>query len=781
VGRRRRVVSLGVLLATGLALAITIPRLRFTTEITHFLPGDSGQAGEVAGLLASGETARIMVLDLTLGRSAPAGKLEAAASALVAFLRGQPDVASARSGVTDEDVAALLRFLSSWPGSTFVPAEATTEAGMRARLLDLQDRLASPLSAFVRPIAPHDPLGGTLDLLDALRRAQGSALVDEGGVLLTADRAHAFVFVETRSSPFDTGAQRAFRAALDGWLRAAAPPSARLQTAGAAQFAIASEAVIKRDINRIGVLSTIGTVALFLLLFGSVRMIALGLVPMLFGSAVALIACHVLFGAIHGITLAFGTSLLGLGIDYVEHYYTHVALDPATDPAATMRSVGPSIGLGGLTTIIGFAGLAASGVAGLREMALFAVVAIAASLAATYFLVPPWMPRDYRPPRTLARLDRAALALLRWLTRRAPTRAQRVAAVAVAALMAAGAVGVAGARFSDDVNLLIDESGPEVRDERAVRARLGVEDTSTFAVVTGADDEALLAALGRVTGELERARAAGALASFVPLGRLLPSAAEQRARLAAARAAAPRLRALMSELGFVPEQFQPYWQALDGAPAALTLAAMRRSPLAPYLATWVPRGATPTVLVPLAGVTDLDALRARVPDATIMAPSRTVVELFRGLRTRTLVASALGLLVIFGLLAARYRSLASATAALMPAALACTATVLVLGAAGVSLTILHIMALLLVVSLAVDFGIFLVEKAATLEGAARTLVSILTASLTTVLSFGLLSYSANPGLASLGITLTLGTATGMISCVLAGWWIARPRAVTVPP
>ncbi|HKE20184.1 MAG TPA: hypothetical protein VKB80_35160, partial [Kofleriaceae bacterium] len=84
-------------------------------------------------------------------------------------------------------------------------------------------------------------------------------------------------------------------------------------------------------------------------------------------------------------------------------------------------------------------------------------------------------------------------------------------------------------------------------------------------------------------------------------------------------------------------------------------------------------------------------------------------------------------------------------------------------------------------SLAVDFGIFLVEKAATLEGVARTLVSILTASLTTVLSFGLLSYSANPGLASLGITLTLGTATGMISCVLAGWWIARPRAVAVPP
>jgi predicted exporter len=774
-------VSLVVLLATALGLALTIPRLRFTTEITHFLPRDSaGSGAQVAGLLASGETARIMVLDLTLGPAAPAGSLEATAAALVAFLRRQPDVEFAHSGVTDEDAAAFLRFLSSWPGSTFVPAAAYSDAEMRARLLDLQDRLASTLSVVVRPIAPRDPLGGIFQVVDALRQAQGQALVDDGGVLLTADRRHAFVFAQTRSSPFDTTAQRAFRAALDGWLRATAPPSARLQTAGAAQFAIASEAEIRRDINRIGVLSTVGTIALFLVLFGSVRLIALGLVPMLFGSAVALIACHALFGTIHGITLAFGTSLLGLGIDYVEHYYTHVVLDPATDPAATMRSVGPSIALGAATTIIGFAGIAASGVAGLREMALFSVVAIAAALVATYYLVPPWMPRGYRPPRTLARLDRAALALLRWLTRRAPTRAQRGAAIAVAGLLAVAGIGVAGARFSDDVNLLMNESSPALRDERAVRARLGVEEASTFAVVTGADDEALLAALGRVDSELERAQAAGAVGSFVPLGRLLPGRAEQLARRAAARAAAPRLRALMSELGFVPEQFQPYWDGLDAAPSVLTLEAMRRSPLAPYLATWAPPGATPTVLVPLSGVADLDALRARVPGAFIMAPSRTVVELFHGLRTRTLVASGLGLVVILGLLAVRYRSLSRAAAALLPAGLACIATVVVLSAAGVSLTILHVMALLLVVSLAVDFGIFLVEKAASLEGAARTLVSIFTASLTTVLSFGLLSASANPGLASLGITLTLGTTFGMLSCLLAAWWIARPRAAAVP-
>ncbi len=776
----RRVVSLVVLLATALGVVLAAPSLRFTTAITHFLPDDSDRGGaQIAGLLANVETARVMVLDLTMGPAAPDPALRSATSALIAFLRARPDVEFAHSGVTDADAAVILGFLASFPGSTFVPTMAHTEPVLRARLTELQDQLASPLSMVIRPIAPRDPLGGVWRTLAVLRQARSQTLVDDDGILFTADRSHAFVFVQTRASPFDTEAQIALRAALDDWFRTEAPPAARLQTAGAAQIAIASEAQIKGDINRIGIISTIGTIALFLVLFGSVRLIALGLVPMIFGSAVALLVCHATYGAIHGITIAFGTSLLGLGIDYVEHFYTHLALDPTTDPTTTMRSVGPSIALGAVTTIIGFVGIAASGVAGLREMALFSVVAMAAAFGATYLLLPPWVPRSYRPPRTLGKLDRVSYALLGRLTRRPPTRFQR--SLVVAAALAAAAMGLVTARFSDNVSLLVDDHGPNMRDEREVRARLGDEDASTFAVVTGSDDDHLLLALDGVTDELERAQAADALASFVRLGGLLPSGTEQLVRRAAALAAAPLLRTLMTELGFVPEGFQPYFDSL-AAPAeeVLTLDALRRSPLAPYLAFWAPRSATPTILVPLAGVRDLDDLRARVTGAVIMAPSQTVIALFRGVRVRTLVASALGLLAIFALLAIRYRGVRSATAALLPAVLACVATVIVLSAARVALTILHIMALLLVVSLGVDFGIFFVEKAETLAGAARTMVSIFAASLTTVLSFGLLSISENPGLAALGVTLTLGTTFGMVSCVLVAWWLGQANVVAEP-
>ncbi len=776
---RGRAATVVVLLGIAIGFAVAIPYVRFTTKITAFLPDDTEDRGaQIAALLAESELSRVMMIDLTLGEPAPASahghdRLRTLALSLVEFLRAQPDVSSARSGFTETDVSAMLEFLGQWPPTTFVPREAYGDAALRARLTRLKEDLGGPMGMVIRQTAPRDPLGGTWEPLEALRGAQGSTLVDEDGVVFTADRLHAFVFVETRSSTFQSDAQQKFRALLDGWMARSTAPPARMQTAGTAQYAIASEAQIKGDVNRIGIVSTVGIVILFLVMFGSLRLIALGIIPMVFGSAVAVLVCQAVFGEIHGITIAFGTSLLGVGLDYVEHYYAHFVLTPELPAAATMKRVAPSIALGALTTIIGFVGIAASGLGGLRQMAMFSVVAIIASMTATLWIVPQWMPTKYRPPRTLALMNRAVLALLVKLTNFAWTRPSRLAVMGLAVI--AAIAGVSAAQFSDNVNMLVNEHGPHVVEDRAVRARLGPE-TSSFAVVTAPTDEALLAAIGTATAELERARAAGHVTSFVALDRILPSREEQTARLAAARAAEPRLRSAMTELEFVPEQFAEFWDALgQPAPKILTLVDLRTSPIAPLLTAWIPAQSRPIALIPLVGVTDPAVLRAAVPSATIVVPQETIVELFRGVRIRTVISSLIGFAAIFVLLAVRYRSSKKALVALAPALLACVATVGTLVAIGTPLTILHVMSLLLVVSLGVDFGIFFVDTTESLEESARTMVSILTAAVTTILSFGLLGLSGSPGLAAIGVTVTLGVTFSLVFCfVMAS--LAGPRS-----
>jgi predicted exporter len=762
-GWRGRAATLIVVAATAIGFALAVPYLRFSTKITEFLPDSADRGAQIAALLADSELARVMIIDLSLGEpQGSSDRLAGLTRSLLAFLRAQPDVAVARSGFTEDDAAAVLAFLQTWPPTTFLPREAYGDDALRARLGDLRDQLAGPAGLVVRQTAPRDPLGGAWEPLRALQAARRGDVVDEGGVLLTADRRHAFAFVETRSSPFDSDAQRAFRGVLDGWMARMAPPPARMQTAGSAQFAIASEEQIRGDVSRIGWISTIGILAIFLVLFGSIRMILLGFVPMLFGSAIAVLACQAVFGEIHGITIAFGTSLLGVGLDYVEHYYAHFVLTPAQPAQVTMRHVAPSLALGAVTTILGFVGIAASGVAGLRQMAVFSMIAILASLAATYWIVPPWMPAHYRAPRSLAVVNRGALAMLRRLTRRTWGRHWRRTALVLA--LVATAVCAATAGFSDHVNMLVSDTGAHVIDDRAVRARLG-QDAGSFAVITADSDDALAAAIAATTAELTRAQAAGSVALFVPLARLLPSRDEQLARHAAARDAAPRIRRILEELDFVPAQFQPFWDALAAPPRILTLADLRRSPLAPIVTAWLPAQTTPIALIPLVGATDLARLRTQVPSAAIIAPADTIAEAFRAVRIRVVVASLLGLVAIFLLLLARYRSARVSLIALVPGILACVATVGTLIAAGVPLTILHVMSLLLVVSMGVDFGIFLVDTTDTLEESARTMVSILTASLTTILSFGLLGLSDSPGLAALGVTVTLGVTFSLVLCV----------------
>jgi predicted exporter len=773
---RARAATLAVVAVTGIVFALAAPHFKFSTKITEFLPDDKENRGaQIAALLAESELSKVMVIDLSL--TVPSTeKLAAAALALETHLKALPDVAMARSGFTDTDLNQMMTFLAVWPPTTFLPSSAYTEPALRARLSDLKEQLGGPMGVMIRQTAPRDPLGGTWEPLQALRSSQGNAIIDEDGVVYTPDHLHAFVFVETRSSSFDSDAQRAFREVLDDWL--AANPGVTMQTAGAAQFAIASEAQIKGDVNRIGIVSTIGILLIFLALFGSVRMILVGFVPMIFGSAVAVLACQLIFGEIHGITIAFGTSLLGVGLDYVEHYYAHFVLTPEVPAKTTMKIVAPSIVLGAVTTIIGFVGLAAAGLGGLRQMAVFSVIAIVASMASTIWMVPPWMPVTYKPPRTLAVVDRVVFRLMKRLTSRTWSKGARIAILVGAVVIMAAGVRVA--RFSDNVNMLVSDKGAHVVQDTAVRSRLGPE-SSTFAVITAGTDEALLIEIGRATDELEAARGAGGLTSFVPLGRILPSASEQVARFTAARTAVPVTRKVMEELEFVPDQFTEYWTALQAtAPKVLSLGDVRSSPLAPLLAAWVPAQTMPIALIPLVGVKDVAALQALVPSATIVAPSQTIVDLFRGVRIRTVVSSLLGLAAILLLLLARYRSLRKVVVAVAPAILACVAAVGTMVAMGISLNILHVMSLLLVVSLGVDFGIFFVDTNTSLEEAARTMVSIITASLTTILSFGLLGLSSSPGLAAIGVTVTLGVTFSLLTCFLMAS-LAGPKLVAKEP
>ena len=106
------------------------------------------------------------------------------------------------------------------------------------------------------------------------------------------------------------------------------------------------------------------------------------------GFAAGAVACILVFGEVHGMTIAFGASLIGVSIDYAVHFYCHQALAPAATPRATMTRILPGLLLGCGTTVVGFVVLLVATFPGLREMALFAAVGLLASLAAAWAFLP---------------------------------------------------------------------------------------------------------------------------------------------------------------------------------------------------------------------------------------------------------------------------------------------------------------------------------------------------------------------------------------------------------
>lgn len=788
-GRRAGVILAIVLIAAWIFAVRNMP---VDMSIGEFLPrGEDRAKADILQRITESPIASKLVLDIhdtaaegaNDGKGGDSGPIVAVAQRLMVELRSDPSTERVESGLTEESEEALSQFFSAAPSTAFLRAGAFERGSIEAALAETRSSLTGPLGPMLRRTAPLDPLGAIPGLLRSFQAIQGPNLSTQGGGLTTADGRHAFVILSPRGSSLDADHQRSWLRRIDlAFERARTSDTQVLSSSGVARYTVAAERQIRGDIERIGILSTAGILLLFLLVFRSSRMLLLGLVPIVVGSAVGTIATYLVFGRVHGLTLAFGTSLLGVGIDYVEHYFVHFALRADGSSLAgreraaadTMTRVWPGLRLGAWTTIVGFAGLAWADFPGARQMALFASASVLGALVSTKWLVPPWMPRDYNPPAVLAHAERLAKRIVSVLSHLALTRATIPVALLVVLWVFGGLARLKG---QDELRALLAVDSALLAEDSAIQRRLSAADPGRFAVVANTEDETALELLGRVHSQLTSAVAAGALGSFVPLGAVLSSARDQLRVRALAVEALPTLELLAAEKGFTAAAFRPFRASLS-EPQVLNIDAVEKSPLGPWLAPLMPRvRGTRLFLIPLTGVKSTEALEAIVTDAAIIDESELLNGAYGHVRSRVLQLLAGGSLFVFASIYFRYRALRLTLSALLPPILGVFGTLACLGWLDIPITILHALGLALVVSMGEDYGIFAVEARASTEESACALVGVVIATLTTLLSFGLLAASDSPALAALGLTISLGMVFSMLLAPLAMAFASQPTAV----
>ena len=128
---------------------------------------------------------------------------------------------------------------------------------------------------------------------------------------------------------------------------------------------------------------------LMLLAFASFQALGVAMLPVASGVVAGIAAVSLGFGSVHGITLGFGTTLIGEAVDYVIYYLIQAR---AGGWRHWLVNGWPTVRLGLLTSICGFAALVFSGFPGLAQLGLFSVAGLIGAALATRYVLPVAMP-----------------------------------------------------------------------------------------------------------------------------------------------------------------------------------------------------------------------------------------------------------------------------------------------------------------------------------------------------------------------------------------------------
>ena len=177
---------------------------------------------------------------------------------------------------------------------------------------------------------------------------------------------------------------------------ATAGASLRLLLSGPPLFAVQARSTIEHEAVRLSLLSGALIVTLLLLVYRSLRTLLLGLLPVLSGALIGVATVALGFGVVHGITLGFGVTLIGESVDYSVYLLVQSRPAAADAPGAleVPRLLWPTMTLGVLTSICGFASLLPSAFPGLAQLGLYSISGLIAAALATRWVLPALVPRD---------------------------------------------------------------------------------------------------------------------------------------------------------------------------------------------------------------------------------------------------------------------------------------------------------------------------------------------------------------------------------------------------
>ncbi len=698
-------------------------------------------------------------------------QVSGAAKQLISQLKQTELIASFTSQLTQKEQEAVgkLYFDHRFHLLTDRDRQLMLEQGSQPFLDATLQLVYSPLSGQLIGLIPTDPYLLSyryLQNLNAKGGKQQQGQLDDGFILFEQEEQYtALISATLQTSPFDTHTQDTVTTLLHDFEQN--NPELTLLKTGAVFYAQHAAASAKQEISTIGLGSLIAVILLLIVAFRSTAPLLLTLTSLASGIFIAFTVVHWFFGSIHVLTLVFGSSLVGVAVDYAFHYFAS-----ANKHRHPLRHILIAISMGLVSSVIGYIALFTAPFPGLRQMALFCATGLAGAFL-TVVLLFDRIPYRVATPNWLLRCFKSHLRVSRHASN------NTFILMLLLAPLTAGYLLLNTEQDNDNIRQLQSIPPELYQQEQQIKELVNAPATNQFFVVKAENKQLLLEKLQQLEPQLQQLVSSAVIDGYQHPAQFVPSAQQQRNdyQLLGKRLLNDNFQQLL-ELGLLqPAQISKLKQNYQQQ-TPLGINEWLNSPLGQrfnYL--WLGQiEQQQASIITLNNIHDLEALQqaAQAHDYLYFINKvEKISTLFANYRELALLMLLTALGIIFILLTVKYRPIIAAYVLLGPVIAAAFAVIVNISING-SFNLFSTLALFLVFGIGIDYGLFYAE-AKTRSSYINLAIGL--SAITTLLSFGLLSLSATPAIHAFGLTMLTGILTVFLLSPILGHLIYSTKGL----
>lgn len=625
-------------------------------------------------------------------------------------------------------------------------------AGIQQSLALLQ----TPMSVFYNDFITIDPLFNVPLFIQESGPQNQNQIIDDGYLILKNENKYHFVInAKLSSSPFTKETHDTLMPLLKSTETniKAKYPQCNIFKSGVVFFAERGSTTAQKEITWLGSISLLGVVFLMLIVFRSFNQVILSILAITIGVLTAITVTLLVFQKIHLITLTFGTSLIGISIDYSTHYFADNLIHRKDwSPTACLKRIGAGISWGAGTTLLAFIAVAFNPLPGLHQIAIFSIAGVIGAFFTVVAAFPVLLKNNanQKPPSSFIQIF---FKLFEKFSQMLSNYKKLFWALVVLLIPALFLI-----KSDDDVRTLHTPPEDLMANEKYIHQMMSKIDPSRLVLIRGTSAENLLQKEEAIKHILDQLIQNNHLSKYIAVSQFVPSLELQTKNFELLSKSITNKETTFTEdeMNLLEScDFEETYQ-IKNAPQKLTPEVFFGNHFgAKFEKLFNPHSTVPFSIILLQSVKSDSALASafsKHEDVFYINKTAQISDSLKKIREKIAISTIIAYSAIYLLLAFKHGFFKALTIVAVPA-FAAMASLAILAFSGQSLHISHTLAIIIVLGTGIDYTIFFAESK---EKDLATILAVTLSAMTSILSFGLLIFCQTDFLKGFGIIILIG-------------------------